>query len=107
MKTVLENDKLIIDLEGRIDSANAPVIEQEIMAAVQGVPNVDIILDAKGLAYISSAGLRVLMKLRKQAGKAIPILNAAPEVYDIFEVTGFTELFDVSKRLRQISIERV
>ena len=105
MKTTFENNNLTICLEGRIDSNNAPAVEQEIMSAVKKAPGANVVLDAGKLEYISSAGLRVLMKLRKQAGTALSILNASPEVYDIFEVTGFTELFDIRRRLRQVSID--
>ena len=45
------------------------------------------------------------MKLRKTVGSAIAVENVSPEVYEIFEVTGFTELLDVRKRLREISVE--
>lgn len=105
MNTTLSDNKLTIYLEGRIDSNNAPAIEQDIMAVVKESLGMDIILDADKLEYISSAGLRILMKLRKIAGKAFPVVNTSPEVYDIFEITGFTELFDIRKRLRQVSIE--
>ena len=105
MNTTLSDNKLTIYLEGRIDSNNAPAIEQDIMAVVKESPGVDIILDADKLEYISSACLRILMKLRKIVGKAFPIVNTSPEVYDVFEITGFTELFDIRKRLRQVSIE--
>lgn len=56
-------------------------------------------IDADKLESISSAGLRVLMKLRKKTDRALTMTNVSPEVYDIFEVTGFTELMDVKKRL--------
>ena len=105
MKTTLENNCLTIRLEGRIDSANAASIEQEIMAAVEDAQGAETVLDAEGLEYISSAGLRVLMKLRKQVGKPLSVMNVSPEVYEIFETTGFTELLDVRKKLREISVE--
>ena len=101
----MENNHLTICLEGRIDSNNAPAVEREIMFAVRNAPGANVVLDAEKLEYISSAGLRVLMKLRKQAGTALSVMNASPEVYDVFEVTGFTALFDIRRRLRQISID--
>ncbi|MBR3538340.1 MAG: hypothetical protein IKN79_04635, partial [Eubacterium sp.] len=52
-----------------------------------------------------SAGLRGLMKLRKQTGKVMSIRNVSSDVYEIFQTTGFTDLFDVQKRLRVISVE--
>ena len=105
MRSTLENGKLTLALEGRIDSTNATEFEQEIMETVAANCGVAIELDAEKLEYISSAGLRVLMKLRKQVKKTLPVLNVSPEVYDIFEVTGFTELLDVKKRLREVSVE--
>ena len=91
MKTMIENGSLTLCLEGRIDSNNAQAVEDEIFAAVNANPGAAVTLDADRLEYISSAGLRVLMKLRKKAGKALPVLNVSPEIFEIFEVTGFTE----------------
>ena len=105
MKSIFEGSRLTLFLEGRIDSNNAAGIERELMAEVAKVPGADIALDAEKLEYISSAGLRVLMKLRKAVKQALPVLNVSGEVYDIFEVTGFTELLDVRKRLREVSVE--
>ncbi|MBQ2616647.1 MAG: phosphotransferase [Synergistaceae bacterium] len=89
-----------ISLEGRIDSNNASEIEAKLMEA-----SPDIELDAKNLNYISSAGLRVLLKLRKKINKPLSILNVSSEVYDIFSVTGFTELLDVHRKMREVSVE--
>ena len=104
MKTRIENNRLTAYLEGRIDSTNAPAVEAELLGAVNDHPGAAIVLDADRLAYISSAGLRVLMKLRKQTGKPLPVVNVSPEVYEIFDMTGFTELLDVKKRLREVSV---
>lgn len=103
MRTALDNDTLTLCLEGHIDSNNAASVEAEIMSAL--VPGAAVILDAGDLEYISSAGLRMLMKLRKQFDTALPVLNVSPEVYEIFDVTGFTKLFDVRKRMREVSVE--
>ncbi|MBR6219697.1 MAG: anti-sigma factor antagonist [Clostridia bacterium] len=105
MRGTLENGKLTLALEGRIDSTNAAAFEKEIMQTVAANPGATIELDVEKLEYISSAGLRVLMKLRKRAGKALVVLNVSPEVYEIFDMTGFTELLDVKKRLREVSVE--
>ena len=66
MKTSIENNTLTIYLEGRIDTSNAAAVEKEMVSAVEGAPDASLVLDAAGLEYISSAGLRILMKLRKQ-----------------------------------------
>ena len=104
MKTSAENNTLTIFLENRIDMNNASQIEKEIMEAVEG-RNEDIVIDAEKLTYISSAGLRVLLKLSKKVNKSLPVRNVSPAVYDIFETTGFTELFDVKKAMRKVSAE--
>ena len=95
----------MIKLIGRIDSNNASQFEKEIMDQVANTPVEEIILDASELEYISSAGLRVLMKLRKTMNKAVPVVNVSSDVYEIFEVTGFTDLLNVKKKLREVSVE--
>ena len=85
MRSTLENNTLTIYLENRIDTNNAKAIEDELLGMVAAHPGADVALDAEDLVYISSAGLRVLMKLRKQVGRScIPVLNVSPEVYEIF-----------------------
>ena len=107
MKTTLESNTLTLDLEGRIDSTNAQALEAEMFDVVNASPGAEIAFDAQKLEYISSAGLRVLMKLRKQAGKALPVMNVSPEVYDIFDMTGFTQLPDVKKRLLMMTFQAI
>lgn len=85
-------------IKGKIDSTNAPEFEKEIMAALPTE------IDASGLEYISSAGLRVLMKLRKTVGE-VTIVNVSSDVYEIFDVTGFTSILTVKKALREISVD--
>ena len=105
MKTEQREGKLFLALEGRIDSANAPEFEREASDALAQNPGMEPAFDAAALDYISSAGLRVLMKFRKAAGKPLTLENASPEVYDILETTGFTDLLNVRKRLREISVD--
>lgn len=72
-------------IKGKIDSTNAPEFEKELMAAMP------VELDASELEYISSAGLRVLLKLKKAIGE-LTILNVNSEVYEILDITGFTSM---------------
>ena len=85
-------------IKGKIDSNNASAFEKELLAALPRE------LDASKLEYISSAGLRVLLKLTKAVGE-VTLNNVSSEVYDIFDVTGFTSILNVNKALREISIE--
>ena len=101
---ITENEgKTTFYLEGRIDTNNAPQVEKEIFDAIEGKTS-DIVIDAEKLEYISSAGLRVLMKLRKSIDKQLPVINVSRDVYDIFETTGFIELFDVKKAYRKVDV---
>lgn len=104
MKTTVDNNTLTLYLEGRIDINNAAQTEQEIFSAVDGRTE-SIVLDAENLEYISSAGLRVLMKLCKSINKPLPMINVSQDVYDILDTTGFTELLEVKKALRKVSLE--
>ena len=79
-------------LKGKIDSTNAAALEKELMAQL---PNE---IDASELEYISSAGLRVLLKLTKAVG-GVTVTGVCSEVYEIFDMTG------VRKALREISVE--
>ena len=85
-------------IKGKIDSNNAPEFEKEIMTALPKE------VDAAELEYISSAGLRILLRLTKAVGE-VTLLNVSPEVYDILDVTGFTTILNVRKALREISVE--
>lgn len=101
---VSEDQILTIYLEGAIDSATAPEAEMQLMEIYQAHTAKAVVLDAKELRYISSSGLRVLLKLRKLE-QNLQLVNASPEVYDILEMTGFTELFPVSQAYRVIDLK--
>ncbi|MCR4605681.1 MAG: phosphotransferase [Eubacterium sp.] len=105
MKSEVKNGKLTVWLEGRIDTGNAPEIEKELMGIKESAPDAEVCLDIDKLEYISSAGLRVLMKLRKSTDKPVQVINASSAVYEIFETTGFVDLLEVHKKLRELSVE--
>ena len=100
-----ESGKIKLILTGRIDSTNASAVEAELLSEMDAQKGKEIVIEADGLEYISSAGLRVLMKIRKSSGKPLEILDVSRDVYDIFEMTGFTELFDVKKAYRSINTD--
>lgn len=104
MKVTENNGTAIIILEGRIDTNNAAQAEKEIFDVLNTHSGGDIVFDAAKLEYISSAGLRVLLKVQKTADKPVVISNVSRDIYDIFETTGFTELLDVKKAPRKLSL---
>lgn len=104
MNMIDNEGKIQVSLEGRIDTSNASVWEMELLNVFEANQDKKIILDAEKLEYISSSGLRIFMKLRKRAGE-LEIHNVSSEVYEILDMTGFTELLKIRKALRKISID--
>lgn len=103
MEFTKEKHTFTIYFEGRIDSGNAPELEKEINAI--GFERTDsLVLDMQKLEYISSAGLRVILRLKK-SNSATKIINASSDVYEIFDMTGFTEMMDISKAYREMSVD--
>ena len=102
MKT--ENGRPVVDLTGRVTSANAASVEQEINDALGDYAGKELTLDLGELEYISSAGLRVLLRLRKRFA-GMEMVNVSTDVYEIFEMTGFTEMMPISKAYRRISVD--
>ena len=79
---------------GRLDTTTAPELEAE-LKNLEGVT--ELKFDLAGLEYISSAGLRVLLSAQKTMNKqgSMIILNTRPEIMDIFEITGFTDILNI------------
>ncbi|MBQ7245401.1 MAG: anti-sigma factor antagonist [Firmicutes bacterium] len=99
-----KDDKLIIALSGRIDSGNAPSVEKEALEIIGDRSLSNLLIDATELSYISSAGLRVLLHLRKMCPE-MSIQGVSSEVYEILDMTGFTQMMPVEKAYRVVSIE--
>ncbi len=93
-----------LELKGRIDSNNAPQVEKELLSQLAQAGSRSVVLDAGALDYISSAGLRVLLRIRKTCPD-MRIVNVNSEVYEILDMTGFTEMMQVEKAYRTVSVE--
>jgi anti-anti-sigma factor len=83
---------------------NYAEVEADILKQIEGHGYDEIVLDAQGMKYISSAGLRVVLNLKKKF-ENVSVINTSVAVYDIFEMTGFTNIVTVEKALRQVSVE--
>ena len=83
---------------------NYAEVEADIFKQIEGHGYDEINLDAQGMKYISSAGLRVVLNLKKKF-ENVSVINTSVAVYDIFEMTGFTNIVTVEKALRQVSVE--
>ena len=88
---------LTIALKGRLDTTTAPQLESELRTALSGIT--ELVFDLKDLAYISSAGLRVLLSAQKTMNRQgdMIIRNASPDIMDIFEVTGFVDILNIEE----------
>ena len=104
VNVTLTDKEIKIVLSGRIDSNNAHVVEAEIMGYAEKNRSLPVIVDAQNLEYISSAGLRVILHLKK-TNDNMRLVNVNSEVYEILEMTGFTEMIQVEKAYRVVSVE--
>jgi anti-sigma B factor antagonist len=85
---------VVIEMGGRLDTTTAPVLDKTIG---EDIPeNANLVLDLKGLEYISSAGLRVLLSAQKRMKKcgSMKLRNVCEEVMDVFEMTGFADILE-------------
>ena len=87
----------------KIDSSNIDLVEQRLHGELDGYKG-EVIIDCDELEYISSAGLRIILKIKKDFPKT-KIINCNQSVYEIFEMTGFTEMMDIEKGYRKISVD--
>jgi len=86
----LDGGKLTIAPVGRIDTITSPELEAAVV--LDGVS--ELVFDLAGVDYISSAGLRVLLSAQKKmTGKSMAIANARPAVKEVFDITGFSDIF--------------
>lgn len=93
-KTVNGNE-LTIALEGRLDTTTAPQLETELKTCLDGVAK--LVFDFADLAYISSAGLRVLLSTQKKMNTQgeMSIKNVNETIMEVFEVTGFADILTI------------
>ena len=100
----VDKDILYIAIEGRMDVSNATIAEEEIFNIKNDNIGKHIVIDADKLEYISSAGLRVILKLRKEEPK-LAIINVTADVYEVFDMTGFTDMITIEKAYQRMSVD--
>lgn len=92
IKKTIEQTKLCLAPVGRLDTATAPEFEKELTESLTGIK--ELILDFSELSYVSSAGLRVILKAQKQmnAQGKMKVRGANDMVMEVFEITGFADI---------------
>jgi len=103
MRHELKNNFLILYFEGELNSFNADNIEKEAQEAINGKQFEGLILDFSNLRYISSAGLRIVLKLKQQFNN-VEIVEASLEVYDVLSMTGFINIMTVKKAMKRLYV---
>lgn len=91
----INGSKMVIQLEGRLDTTTTPQLEKEISEELKSLTELEF--DFQNLAYISSAGLRILLSAQKVMNKQgkMTIRNVNEDVMEVFEVTGFVDILNI------------
>ena len=104
INSALDGDILTIYFSGRVDSTNASDVGAEVDSVLSSNPHSSVILDVENLEYIASAGLRIVLKIGKME-KDFVVVGANTDVYDVFDMTGFTEILNIKKAYRKLSVD--
>ena len=88
-------EETVIEVVGRLDTTTAPALDKTISEVVNGLKS--LVLDLKGLEYISSAGLRVLLSAQKkmQQNGSMKVTHVCEDVMEVFEMTGFADILTI------------
>lgn len=105
MEIIDDNGNIIIKIQGRLDTVASVAADKDINQALASTGEVgSITVDASELTFISSSGLRIILALKKKYPQ-FRIVEVQPDVYSVFEMTGFVKMMDITKALRRRSIE--
>ena len=96
MKHTLVNNTLTFYLEGELNSYTSKDVEKEIETAMSENTFDKVILDLKDLQYISSAGLRIIVRIKQRCDDT-SLVNTPSGVYDIFKMVGFQNMIKIEK----------
>lgn len=93
-KVCIDNE-ITLKVSGRLDTTTAPSLEMIVTETVVACEN--LVLDFAGLEYISSAGLRVILKAQKAmaAKGGMKLLHVNETIMEIFEITGFSDILTI------------
>ena len=90
-------EETIIKIVGRLDTVTAPALDKTINEDISDTQN--LVLDVKGMEYISSAGLRVILGAQKKMQKngSMKVVGVCEEVMEVFEMTGFADILVIER----------
>ena len=91
----LNGNSLTLHLSGRLDTTTAPELESVVDSSLAGVQ--ELILDMEALVYISSAGLRVILKAQKLMNSkgSMKLIHVNDTIMEVFDITGFVDILTI------------
>ena len=101
----MEDKYFVIKLGEKITSNNSNEVDEYIQSELEKNKDKIPIFDADNLVYISSSGLRIFLRIQKKYTEKIRIINTSFDVYDIFDMTGFTQLLSIEKKMKSVSVD--
>ena len=95
IEKICNDNEVVLKVSGRLDTTTAPSLETAVAEAVAACEC--LVLDFAGLEYISSAGLRVILKAQKilAAKSGMKLLHVNETIMEIFEITGFSDILTI------------
>jgi len=100
----IDKDFLVVTLPESINSANGDAVEAELKELCKNRKHLKLILEADNTVFISSRGLRIFLNIM-HAGEQIRIVKVSAEVYNVFEMTGFTKIFNIDRAFRRVELK--
>jgi anti-sigma B factor antagonist len=97
IKQEVKGKLVILSLTGRLDTLNFPLLDYE-MTLLLDKKQKDFLLDCQDMDYVSSSGLRILLKSLKQVkavGGKFVLCCLQPQIIQVFKISGFDHLFEI------------
>ena len=91
----IAQESLTIIVSGRLDTQTAPELENELDASIAGIK--ELTFDMTNLEYVSSAGLRVILKAQKTMNSqgSMKLTGVNDSIMEVFDITGFLDILTI------------
>lgn len=95
IEKTMTDGTVVLKLIGRLDTTTAPALETTVDGCIAGIQ--ELVMDCSELEYVSSAGLRVILKAQKlmNAQGSMKVTNVNEAIMEVFEITGFADILNI------------
>ena len=95
IEKILNGEEATLVVKGRLDTQTAPELERELDSISSGLKG--LTFDMTGLEYVSSAGLRVILKAQKimNAQGSMKLIGVSDSIMEVFDITGFLDILTI------------